>query len=741
MQRFAVLSLATLASVLGAQANTVPGLNGRLSVVDSLTYWGRRGAANPAGEVGMSMLNTMCNPGSVNIPWNAAMAANHPKFGFLICRESGGRFVQISDYSFCKHAFTSTNSNGACGTCINPGTGSLMGVACSDTYGAGNNGDRTWLGAPNELNPWLGTWNPIGSYFDRGDPAVTGAAATDGVRSLVTSGFDVVKNRVTVTEANLLVAGASYFYGIHLMHEGEAAANRTDNLASRGFNPVWSGTTWSFNNNTVAQVWGSILQHWTGATVNSARNGNDDGTFYVAAKVTPIGGGVYHYEYAVHNADNNRGGAAFRVPVDPTGVVSNFGFRDIDTNTLNDWTAARVGSEVVFSSSAANPLNWNSIYNFSFDCNIAPSNAPVRIDEARIGAGLLDVTVLSQVPSGGLPLATVNTLGTPCGQTTCRTAAYEMFGTAAAFDLVGSRMGMTLTGGNYTIGSGTGVFAAAAGTPLTLTDDSETTITLPFTFPYPGGTTTSLAVCSNGFVSRSSNGTSFTPTEGAFMSGAPQWAAMWHDWNPSAGGQILVDSSASVVRITWNGVFSYGTTSPATFQYQFFPNGTVNIIWQSFTAAGNSVLTGYSPGGSAIDPGSIDLSVALPGTISLCAAPFAGISLTTATRPVLGTTFIMTSSSIPAGTPFASLTLSFSILNPPLDLTPAGMPGCFSHVTGGNNLLYVLPASSVATSIVLPVNASLTGLTFAGQTFSMSSGYNALGVIASNGLLMVLGPQ
>jgi hypothetical protein len=201
----------------------------------------------------------------VNIPWSAAMAANHPKFGFLICRVSGDRIVQINDYSFCKHAFTSTNSNGACGTCVNPGTGSLMGINCSDTYGAGNNGDRNWLGPATELDPWLGTWNPIGSYFDRGDPAVTGAAATDGVKSLVTSGFDVVKNRVTVKESDLTVAGASYFYGIHLMHEGEAAANRGDNLASRGFTPAWGGTSWTFSNNSVAQVWGSILQHWSGS--------------------------------------------------------------------------------------------------------------------------------------------------------------------------------------------------------------------------------------------------------------------------------------------------------------------------------------------------------------------------------------------------------------------------------------------------------------------------------------------
>jgi hypothetical protein len=179
----------------------------------------------------MAMLNEMCNPGTVTIPWQAAMQPNHPKFGFLIVRVVGDRIEQISDRSFVKHAFTSTNYSGSCGTCQNPGTGSVMGINCADTYGAGNNADRTWLGPAPEIDPWLGTWNPIGSYFDIGDPAQSGGLVLppDGVRSLNTSGFDNVKNRVTVQEPDLLTAGAAYFYGIHLIHQGEAVANRGDN--------------------------------------------------------------------------------------------------------------------------------------------------------------------------------------------------------------------------------------------------------------------------------------------------------------------------------------------------------------------------------------------------------------------------------------------------------------------------------------------------------------------------------
>src|SRR6185369_11506855 len=104
------------------------------------------------------------------------------------------------------------------------------------------------------------------SYSFKSEPNVGSPNNNDGLRSPSYSGSDPVHNRVTVKESDLLVAGASYYYGIHLIHQGEAVANRGDNLASRGFTASWNGTTWSIANNAVGQIWGSILQHWTGAT-------------------------------------------------------------------------------------------------------------------------------------------------------------------------------------------------------------------------------------------------------------------------------------------------------------------------------------------------------------------------------------------------------------------------------------------------------------------------------------------
>jgi hypothetical protein len=289
-----------------------------------------------------------------------------------------------------------------------------MGLNCSDTYGAGNNASRTWLGPPNEIDPWLGTWNPVGSYFDIGDPSQAGyPAPADGVRSLSQSIFDSVDNRVTMDEIDLTTPGADYYYGLQLIHEGEALANRGDNLAHRGLSANWSGSQWSFSNNSVGQDDGTILKRWPGATINSASNGLDDGRFFVASKVTALGGGNYHYEYAIHNVDNSRAGGGFRIPIDAGSTATNYTFGDIDTDASNDWSAVRVGNEIVFTATANNALEWNTIYNFGFDANFPPGLSTADIDEARPGAGANEVTVQTEVP-GGSTIATFSKFGAGC---------------------------------------------------------------------------------------------------------------------------------------------------------------------------------------------------------------------------------------------------------------------------------------------------------------------------------------
>jgi hypothetical protein len=732
-----------LAAPLLAQSNSVPGTDVRAFSVGDVGYFGRRGAAFPNGEAGFGIGHSYCNAGSVNIPWvstgaGGVMVDTYPRIAYLLARESGGRMVQISGKSYCKHSRTPFNfSSGACVPC-SVGSGAFMFVGCSDTYGSGTNADRNVLGPTDEIDPWLGTWNPVGSYFDRGDPSVGGAAAIDSFNSLtsaMTSAFDAVKNRVIVQESELS-AGGNFIAQAQLVVKGEPGANRGNNAVNRPCTITWNGSGWNSAATGTANT-GSVLTQWSGALTGVARNGNDDGHFLVAAKVTGPVGGVYHYEYAVHNLDNSRGGAALHIPMPAGATVTNPGFRDIDTDALNQWTFARNASDVTWSASANNPLDWNTLYNFWFDSTQAPPLGAVTIDEARIGPGALSVTVDPTVP-GGLPSATVTSLGVGCGG--CRSAPYEFFATSPGFDLNNSSMQLSFNGTNYTaIGNAAG-FVAPAGTPLTLGDDTEANVTLPFTLPYPGGSTALLHVCSNGFISpAASNGVGFTPGVAGFLSGAPRWAAAWHDFNPGTGGQVLVDSTPAVVRVTWQNVNDFSGGGTSTFQYQFLPSGTVNMVWQTMSPAGNGYLVGWSPGAVSPDPGPLDLSTALLTPITLCASSITAITLGANARPVIGTTIALQTTGIPAGSPFAGLQLSFQQAIPPIDLTSIGMPGCFQHVVGGSSVLYVAPVGTASSPVAIPSSVSYVGVSFTGQSFSYSPPLTPLGAVSSNGLLLFVG--
>ena len=409
-----LLAATAICGDLLAQSNSRgPGYNGALYDISSPRAWGRRGTTYPGGEVGVSFQNGLCNPGSMTIEWRAPMLEDHPKFSFMVARLQNDRVIQVSDWSYCKHAFLSLNDPGTCGTCTNTASAQQMYVGCSDVYGNGNNGDRNYLGPPAEIDPWLGTWNHTGSYFDQGDPNVGAPGNNDGARSTINTNSDPVKNRVTIKEADLqAIASGSLFFQIQVIHQGEPAVNRDNNIMSRPFNLNWSGTAWSANTTGLSgATHGSLLTRWPGAQLDTAGNGNDDGRFLVASKVTGPVNGRWHYEYAVHNLDNSRGGATFRLPVCSTGAVENLGFRDIDQNLLNDWTATVASGEIAWSAPANNPQNWNMLFNFWFDSDVAPIAGSASIDQARIGAGALTVAVPTQVP--GLQPSVY--LGAGCG--------------------------------------------------------------------------------------------------------------------------------------------------------------------------------------------------------------------------------------------------------------------------------------------------------------------------------------
>jgi hypothetical protein len=413
-------------------------------------------------------------------------------------------------------------------------------------------------------------------------------------------------------------------------------------------------------------------------------------------------------------------------------------FGDIDSDPLDDWAHARIGNELVFTAPASNPLNWNSIYNFGFACDVPPGSGTLVFDAARSGPGLAFVSVAAKAP-GGANFAMATPIGSGCGGTNCYPSFYEFFTPASAFDLANSQWALTLQGGNYQVGPSSVAYAPPAGTQVSIDDDVEFPFTLPFQLPYPGGVTGTLWICSNGFVSATSNGSAFDPTVAAFLGGQPRWAALWHDLAPSPG-QVLVESTPSVVRISFTNVPHYGGGGTATFQYQFFANGNVHVIYQAIAAAGNNYLVGFTRGAGTPDPGSWNVSANLAGGLSLCTAPAPAVAHSVSARPLLGANITLTTSNIPPGTSLGLSILSTNQL-PGLDLTGLGMPGCRLFAGLDSIETFAVSGASASVPFAVPNTPSLSGVEVMSQSATLTPGINPFGFATSNGMLLVLGTQ
>ncbi len=414
-----------------AQSNADDEVDVFVAEVGSPSQLGREGSY-PTGRVGLSFLTTICNQGQKRLDWYGPMDDRHPFICFVIARESDGRMVQISDRSYVKHGIVAANST-LCGSCSEP-FGNLLGLGCSDTYSTGLNGDRYTLGPPSEIDPWLGVWDRQCSLFDRGFPAVGGAAACDENRSLTgfmaDNNFGPVGNRIEINDVELDVSGADYYAMTYYVVETEADKVRDDNMGVQKFNVSRFGNNWNFSNTGPLEL-GTVLEQWSGATVTSNSNGKDDGRVYVAVKVTEPTPGTYHYEYAFHNRDNGRGIGEISIPVCPEATISNLGFKDVDEDGTNDWSAVVAKGALNVSQNNGNALEWNTIYNVWFDSDAAPEPASLDLVEFRAGAGAPDFAVTAVAPTGIFSRRLPSTCGgapdlTANGRATLGNAGFEL---------------------------------------------------------------------------------------------------------------------------------------------------------------------------------------------------------------------------------------------------------------------------------------------------------------------------
>lgn len=358
-----------------------------------------------------------CNIGTQNLQW-VASNSNHPVIAQNLYRLRNGRFEQVG-LSWLKHGFLALADNDCGCGCQNPGNGSLLGVGCSDPYGAGLNGSQGSLGARSEVHsPHAGGF----TYPRVLNPPIQDVTSTR--LRVATPDVDPAQN-----------AGAQYVIECQYVTPDDAAAGNAYNNcsyrrcsfgASPGTHPLsWIGQT--VRQQPAIRLWQTldpqvVLQDvFTGETPHPGR-------LIVGTRVYDNGNGTYDYEYAVYNQNSTRGVRTFELPL-PAGIaVSQVGFHDADYHSgemiqSTDWTASVGATSIVWSTQTfaqnqfANALRWGSLYNFRFRANAPPTSAQLTLGLFR-NAGFNPpdaVTTSVLAPSGDFVLPVANLQCTASG--------------------------------------------------------------------------------------------------------------------------------------------------------------------------------------------------------------------------------------------------------------------------------------------------------------------------------------
>lgn len=325
---------------------------------------------------------------------------------------------------------------------------------------------------------------------------------------------------------------------------------------------------------------------------------------------------------------------------------------------------------------------------------------------------------------------------------------YESFG-GTAFDLgvaapaVNSRMLLPNANGGYTVTAGSTGWFTHTVTGLGLTDDSVGTLALPAPFNFPGGSTTALTICSNGFITLNgtSTNTAWSPSTSALLTGEPRLCPAWTDMLPDGITNVNnvfaeVDAVANVAYVTWNAVPTYSVGGAMTMQVALDLNtGIVEFRYMDCLAPGSS-LCGFSAGVAAVDPGNRDLhtlpfSTAYPESLPL--------TLAASAAPALGTTVTYTTGNVPASAIFGVQLISFGAVVPGFDLGVVGAPGCLQSIDLNVASMLVISGTPNATlNVTMPSAASWTGAVVYHQSAMLVPGINALGVVTSNAIKSTL---
>lgn len=416
----AFVGLAAFTESASAQCTPTATTNGPDVIVGDLT-----GPANynASGTIEALAIGTVsCNIGNVWLNW-FANTNQHPVIGQTLYRwksvNGAGQFEQVGQ-GWLKHGFFALSQGLCCSGCQST-DGTHLGVRCSDPYTAARNGTQGDAGPKWQVNANTGAFT-----FPPANPAWSGSVAR--------------RVQVKISDLEVTASSTTRYFGAaqYVTPDDAAAGNQNNNESWRGVTVAGSGTAWNFGLTGSTQRAQYALKAWTaaesGVTLNEIQVPGD-GLVIVGHKVTPIAGGLYHYEYAIQNLNNDRSIRGFSLPVGAGVTLTNVEFNDVDyhsgdgeasvTRDGTDWAFTNAGGTAgwattqTFAQNAnGNALRWGTTYSFRFDANAAPVSGLATLEHWKI-AGTSTTTV--EVPGTGGPASYAFCFGDgsgtacPCG--------------------------------------------------------------------------------------------------------------------------------------------------------------------------------------------------------------------------------------------------------------------------------------------------------------------------------------
>ncbi len=363
------------------------------------------------GKRAYAVGTTSCNLGNQRLTWiDEGTSVLYPVISQNMYRLNNGRIEQVGQ-AWLKHGFCALNGT-ACDSCpqqSNPPCAYLM-PQCSDPYTSGLNGDQGGLGPKHEVNPANGAF-PAN--------ALVGTSTGNGT----------LRGRLMVNDTDVTTTGptanALFFVSSIYIHPEDPIFNTDNNNSSyRRISVNQSNKAISLSDTTRRTSPPIFAWRDYGGGIVGGQPVSDptviltpvdvagDGRFWVGSKAIPLGGGQYRYEFAVLNLNSDRASDGFSIPLPPNAIVTNATFKDVEYHSGelqqgDDWTINVSSNDITWTmpnnytdDRQENALRWDTMYNFSFECNVAPAGGVATIDLFKPG------TVSSMTASVTLPSPT-----------------------------------------------------------------------------------------------------------------------------------------------------------------------------------------------------------------------------------------------------------------------------------------------------------------------------------------------